>query len=186
MRALLALLAGCALTSKGKPLDVQYFTPPQPTTAPAAQPARAQLRLARVTASSHLDHRIAVRHSAIQLSLYEARRWTETPEVYVRRSLERALFEVRGIREITGGASLALDVDVLAFEEVTGASPRGRVQLHYQLRDDRKVVATGLVTVERPASVVRFDAVVDAIATALDEATARVADEVLPKLEAAP
>ena len=184
MRALLVLLAGCALTSKAKPLDIHYFTPAEPTTKVDASPApRGQLRLARVTASSHLHHRIAVRRSDVEISLYEARRWSETPERYARRSLERALFEVRGIREITGGVSVALDVDVLAFEEVGGATPRGRVQLRYRLRDDRKVIATGLVTVERPVAVVRFDGVVDAIATALDEATARVADEVLPKLE---
>ena len=185
MRAALLLLTSCALMSKSKPLDIQYFAPAQPATAPAAAPAsRGQLRLARVTASSHLHHRIAVRRSVVELGLYEARRWGETPEVYVRRSLERALFEVRGIREITGGASLALDVDVLAFEEVGGRPPRGRVQLHYRLRDERHVVATGLVTIERSAIALQFDGVVDAIANALDAATARVADEVAPKLEA--
>ena len=182
MRFLVLLLAGCALVSKSKPIDVHYFSPTAPTqtvTASSTSVSRGRLRLARVIASSHLRYRIVQRESAVELSLYDTRRWSETPERYVRRSLERALFEVRDLDEATGGSAVALDVDVLAFEEVRRPAHRGRVQLRYRLRDDRDVVATGVITAERDVRAAPFDAVVEAIGGALDDATSRLADAVL-------
>ena len=182
MRILVLLLAGCALVSKSQPIDVHYFSPELPAAkAPsnAASVPRGRLRLARVIASSHLRYRIVQRESAVELSLYDTRRWSEMPERYVRRSLERALFEVRGLDEATGGSAVALDVEVLAFEEVRGPTHRGRVQLRYRLRNERDVLASGVVTGEREVLAARFDAVVEAIGGALDDATSRVADAVL-------
>lgn len=175
----LAALASCALTSKAPPREQRYFAVTTPTGAAAVQAPGARLRLGRVTASAHLRYPIEHRTSEVEIAPYETLRWTELPDAYVRRSLAHALYEARPFEQATGGAAPALDVEILAFEEIARPGHRGgRVRLRYELHDDRRVVARGVVTIERDATGPSIDAVVPAIGSALDAATAELADRV--------
>jgi cholesterol transport system auxiliary component len=190
-------LAGCSMFSRSKPVEVRYFSPEPaaraartpPATAPLterpdARAQRASIRLGRVSPSEHLREEIVRRESPYEVDVYATRLWTESPDVYVRRALERALFERRGLDEAVRGATLTLHVEVTGFEETVEPRHAGRVQLHYRLEDDRRVVDSGVITVERPAAGADFSAVVAAIGAALDEATARVADAVVREVSA--
>ncbi|HEX3759373.1 MAG TPA: ABC-type transport auxiliary lipoprotein family protein, partial [Kofleriaceae bacterium] len=143
-------LAGCALSSKAKPLELHYFSAEPPVAAAAAQRAPAatapRLRLGVVTAADYLRFRIVHRDSAQSVNPYETLRWTEAPREYVRRALGRALFDTGAVAQVIGGAAPVLDVEVTAFEEVVRPGGHtGRVELRYELRDDRVVVARGVV-----------------------------------------
>lgn len=185
MRFLLVFLTACALTSKAPPLETRYFSPEEPAgrADPVAWPGEPpRVRLGRFTPSSHLRKRIVHRTSPVEVGLYETRWWTEDPDHYVRRALERALFVERGVDQAVAGQAITLDVDVVAFEEVLAPRHTGRVQLRYRLRDAQTVVDAGVVTVERPVAGAGFDAVVAAIGAALDGAVGQVADRVVGQL----
>ncbi|HEX7836752.1 MAG TPA: ABC-type transport auxiliary lipoprotein family protein [Kofleriaceae bacterium] len=182
-------LAGCALGAKAEPLELRYFSP-EPASAVAAAEARApsdaaplRLRLGRITASSHLRYRIVHRDSAVAIDPYDALRWTEQPPDYVRRALSRALYEAHPLAEAISGATPTLEVEVTAFEEVVRPGGRaGRVQLRYQLHDERAVLARGVVTADRAAARADIEAVVAAIREAMDAACAELADRVVTQL----
>jgi len=194
-RALLAnvvlatFLSSCALTSKSSPPPVHYFTPESldaaPATGGAIEPATAstpsgrRLRVGRVTSSAHLRTKIVYRRAANELGTYDDERWTEAPEAYLRRALERALFDARGLERGYAGTIPALDVELLAFEEMQrGSSYAGRVDVAFVLHDDRDVLASGRVTKERAAASTRMGDVAAAIGGALDDATAEIASRV--------
>jgi cholesterol transport system auxiliary component len=178
----LVAIAGCTLSSPKPPLDIHYFSPeraaPQEPR-PGDTAARARVRLGRVDQVGHLRYRIVQRASDVEVALYERRRWTEHPDAYVRRSLAHALFDARPLEQAVGGPAPALDVEVLAFEEVLMPAHRGRVTLRYVLHDRRTVIASGEITAERPVRGDGFDAVVVAIAGAMIDAASRVADAVM-------
>jgi hypothetical protein len=115
------LLGGCALTSKSEPTPLRWFTPETGTARltsagpDVAAPALA-LRLGRITSGNHLRERIVHRESIYEVGLYEDLRWTERPEIYVRRELTRALFQDGRFRETNDAPTL--DVEVLAFDEL--------------------------------------------------------------------
>jgi cholesterol transport system auxiliary component len=182
----LAPLAACSLTSKSTPLDIHYFSPesaaaPEPPALPAAR-AATTLELGRVTSSASLRSRIAHRDSAFRIGLYETRRWTDDPDVYVRRALTRELFDRGAFARAVDGRHPILDVEVVAFEAVTtGPSAAGRVVLRYELHDDRAVLTGGVVSATRPAEGTDFEAIVAAISAALDEATANLVAAVAPE-----
>lgn len=182
MRLLLSLvLAGCALTSRSPPRELRYFTPETGVreTARAPQAPRAQLRMGRVTASANLRYAIVHRESSVEVEPYETLRWTERPDVYVRRALDHALFDERPLAEVVSGAAPTLEVEVVAFEEIArGAQHAGRVALRYELRDDRAVIARGTVTAERPAGTPAIEAVVPAIHAAMIAASEELAGRI--------
>lgn len=60
----------------------------------------------------------------------------------------------------------------------------GRVQIRYQLHDERSVLASGVVTVERDASSGAIEAVVAAIGAAMEAACAELAGDVVVRLRA--
>jgi len=170
------VLTGCALTSRSAPTELRYFAPPVHAAGVVAGEQGPPLRLGRVTPSSLLRARIVHRDSDVELGTYDALRWSDRPEAYVRRALERALFDThRFDQAVGGGTAPTLDVDVVAFEEVRRGTRRfGRVVLDYELRDDRRVLAHGTVATEREAAP-RIDAVVAAIGDALDASCAELA-----------
>lgn len=187
--ALAAALSACALTSKSSPAPVHYFTPEsldaaalsgspaEPPTASA--PSGRRLRVGRVTSSAHLRTKIVYRRAANELGTYDDERWTEAPEAYLRRALERALFDARGLERGYAGPMPVLDIELLAFEEVQrGSSYAGRVDVAFVLHDDRDVLASGRVTKERTAASTRMSDVVAAVGGALDDATADIAARV--------
>ncbi len=188
MRALFFLLpwlAGCALTSKATPLDIRYFSPEiglAHHADPPGEAARPRVRLGRLTSSANLRYRIVHRESPVETGEYETLRWTENPEAYVRRSLVAALFSDR-LEQATGGGAPTLDVEVVSFEEVHRESYHGgRVGLRFQLTDQRSVLLSDVVVIERGATGPGFGSVVVAIGAAMDATTAQVATAVSARM----
>jgi cholesterol transport system auxiliary component len=179
-------LSGCALLGKNDPLVPRYFTPEFEGDAPRALGrSDLQLRLGRVEGWSHVRERMAARNSARELFYYEDRRWTERPEIYLRRALSRTLFEERGVVASLSGRAVTLDVELIAFEEIEQPH-KARMQALLVLRDDRIGLLEETITVEQPvAKTEQADqarAVVDALSQALQAGVIRIADRVVAKL----
>jgi cholesterol transport system auxiliary component len=171
---------GCALTSRGEVLDVRWFTPERAhaQAAPAVPAAGPSLRLGRVTSGTDLGQRIVHGDGAYEVSYYEDRRWTERPELYVRRALDRTLFEDRGFRRELEGGAPTLDVEVLAFEEIKTASAHAaRVVLRIVLSADHVLFEDTAGVLERVTGD-RFEDVVAAMSRALDATSEDVARRV--------
>jgi cholesterol transport system auxiliary component len=185
----LAFASGCALTGRGTPAEWQWFTPEKVQSQPTAKGggpigAGPSVRI-RTVASGNLETRIAYGDGAYQGGYYEERRWTERPELYVRRSLERTLCQERGFRCNPDDLDApALDVEILKFQELkTAGSHQGLVALRIVLSGE-KVLVDDTVQVVVPVRGDRFDDVVAAIANALDRASADVASRVRTALTA--
>ena len=191
MRALGILLlvaSACALTSRGETLQIRYFSaqPAMPAPAMPVGPTVAQLRLDEVMESSSLDTQIMHRVSSVEAGSYEDLRWNEPPSRYVKRALTYELFELRPLEQILSGAAPSLDIQVIAFEQVTtDGRPGGRVTLVYQLSGERAVLARGTVTKTEPARSAQIDDVVVAIRSAMMAAVVEIADRVQATLTAA-
>jgi cholesterol transport system auxiliary component len=184
---LLLAVTACALTRNTPAREVHYFSPelsPPLATVPAPVGAAAPvpLRLGHVDHIDVLGHRIVHRTSAVELALYETRRWTERPDEYVRRALLDALFETRPFARALTGAAPTLDVELLAFEEVLAPRHVGRVRLRYVLHDRRIVLSSGDLVAEVPVAGDDFAAVVQAIAAANRAAAVDLADRVQGRL----
>ncbi len=185
----LLLDVGCggALTAKGEPLAIRYFDPevrPGGVTLSAAHSGSpCELMLGRVGASSNLGDLIAFRDSPFEVGYYDARRWTQTPDNYLRRRLVRALFEERGCQRIMSGNAPTLDVELLVFE-LARPTQSARVAVHYVLYDDRSVLTEGTLEISKPARTGgetqgdAFDGFVGAISDALNDVTAQLATRV--------
>lgn len=182
-----AVAAGCALTSKGKPLEVSWYTPElvQPVSV-NPQSAGTALRLGYVRSGVDLGHRIAWSDGAYQMGFYEDRRWTDRPARFATTALRRALFETHGFRPGSQATAAELDVEVISFQEIR--SPRahtGRVALHVQFSSEREFLDTTIVR-DEPVRGDRFDDVVAAISHALDDAANEVAERIEATLCASP
>jgi ABC-type uncharacterized transport system auxiliary subunit len=188
----LLLLAGCALTSKSKPLEVRYFTPahaaPPAASPPLAGPAPTaaapalELRLGRVDAASYLREKIAYRDSDHELGYYETLRWTEPPDAFVRRALARALYQQHGLEEVVSGVAPQLEVELTAFEEVRAPHHVVRVEMTWKLRDHRNVLLQRTVLVEKPVDDADPGAIAPAMGAALDEAVETIVTDVVAEL----
>jgi cholesterol transport system auxiliary component len=180
---------GCALTSKADAVSPRFFSPEQETRAsrlPGPEGAALELRLGEVEAASYLEQRISYRLHASELAYYEDRLWTEAPEQYVRRALERELFERRHIRRVMSGAGATLDVELTAFEELRGPPARVRFALSYTLYDQGQSSLERSLVVERPLAADtgtdRAQRVAAALALCLTAAVSEVSDEVARSL----
>ena len=190
-QALLVMaMAGCSLTSKGEALAIRWFNPevvkPRVTSAAEGAAVRAgtELELGRVSSGPNLREKIAYRDAAYEVGYYDDKRWTERPEVYVRRELARTLFEERGVGRALGGQAPVLEVEVLSFEELRGSSPAARIQLRILVHDERDALLEKTITVDRP---IRPESggdrgFVEAMAQALHAAGEEVANETLTAL----
>jgi cholesterol transport system auxiliary component len=178
--ALAALTPACALLSKSEPMTPRFFSPEavESKTSEPVPPTGLEVRLGRVTADAYLKNRIMRRDSAYEITYYDERMWTEKPETYVRRALSRALFDERGARQVISGIATTLDVDVVAFEEVMKPAHVGRVELSYTLYDDRIVLLSRTVEVERPIAEAKGEAAADAVVEALAGAMSAAVDQV--------
>jgi cholesterol transport system auxiliary component len=179
--AVLALGSGCALLTKSEPVVPRYFSPEAADPAgPRATATGLELRLGRVDADAYIKDRIIHRDSAFEIGYYDDRVWTEKPQAYVRRALARALFDERGVTQLLSGVGATLDVDVVAFEEVREPVHLARIKLVYEIYDDRVVLLSRSVLVERPIPPSKGDAAaneaVQAMAAALVAAVDAVAD----------
>jgi uncharacterized lipoprotein YmbA len=179
---LLSCVAACALTSKATPAEVRYFSPATQQMS-AGAPAHGRARLGRVSASSHLRYRIAHRHSPVEVELSDDERWTEQPEEYVRRAVSDALFVAGGLEQVVTGDALTVTIEVTGFEHLERAGHHyGRVQLRYQLDDDRSVIAADVVTIERESASADMSSIVAAIGGALDRAGSEIAEQVVARV----
>lgn len=181
--------AGCALTSKADALSPRYFSPEPLNAARSAKLAMVhELRLGEVSAAGHLDDRIAYRIGQSEMGFYDARRWTENPEAYLRRALERDLFEDRGLSRIVAGDAPILDVELTAFEELRGQPARARVSLTFLLRDERHSYLERTLALERvveqPSGADAAQCLAQTLSGALDDAVRQLDDEVVAKLTA--
>jgi len=148
-----------------------------------------QLRLGQVSAASHLDERIAYRVRGTEMGFYEDQRWTENPEAYLRRALERNLFEERGISRVIAGGAPILDIELTAFEELRTQPPKARVIVTFSLRDDRRSVVERTLVLERPivarSGTDEAQRLTETLSDTLEEAVRQVGDEVVEKLRTA-
>jgi cholesterol transport system auxiliary component len=166
------LLPACALLTKSAPVEPRYFSAEMVATKPAdrTSPNTLELRLGRVAAGDYLKDRMVRRDSTHEVVYYDERLWAEKPETYVRRALAEAIFNERGVRRVLTGAATTLDVEVVAFEEITKPAHVGRVELAYTLYDDRLVRLSRSVSVDRPISEAKGDAAADAAVEAMASA----------------
>jgi cholesterol transport system auxiliary component len=185
---------GCALTSKSESILPRYFSPERtgaiekPAFAPVG--LSAELRVGNISAASHLDERMVFRDSAFELGYYQEKRWTEAPEEYLRRRLERALFEERGLRHVVGGSAPTLVVELTAFEEIRKPKRIARVQVSVRLQDARLVRWEETLTVDQPVAASNDEelanGMVEAVGLALFTVVNQIADRVTKELEAPP
>ena len=189
--AMSGLLLGCALTSKGDALSPRYFSPEPGAVLGSPRAARAfEMRLGQVSSASHLDERIAYRVGGSEMGFYDDRRWTEIPEAYLRRALEREFFEQRGLSRITTGVGPTLDVELTAFEELRSKPSKVRVVLTFSLRDERHSLIEKTLDLEQlvqersgcdPAQ-----CLARTMTVTLDEAVRQLGSEVISVLSAPP
>jgi ABC-type uncharacterized transport system auxiliary subunit len=197
-RFLLAVLAcalfggsGCALTSKAAVVQTRYFSPEAGTarlTAPATSSPSAPapdediaVRIGRVYSGQNLRERIVYRDHDYERGYYEAERWTEWPEAYVRRALARTLFESHRFKRAIGGSTPTIEVEVVAFDDLRWHSGRAaRVELQLIVYEGSEVLDEETVTVDSPVAVdtPEIENVVAAMSNALDQAVERIAARV--------
>ena len=187
--ALLALpFGGCALTNKAVPTIPRYFSPELPPVQPRAGAPRAgaELRLGRITASSHIREKIVYRSSDYEVGFYDDLLWTEKPVSYLRRALSQVLFEQERLRSVVSGAAPVLDVELVSFEELRAPRHAALVRLTFVVRDERMVRLEQTLSVERPIAAASKDQEPAAIAAALGEAmrsaVAQVSERVIAEL----
>jgi cholesterol transport system auxiliary component len=165
-------------------LQIRYFDAEPPRARVTDErdvtgPGACQLELGDVSASDGLRESIAFRSSAFEVGYYEARRWRDSPDRYLRRAIEYALFESRGCRRIVSGPAPTLDVELDAFEELRGSPHSARVAVHMILHDEHAVMREDTVVVARVVAAEsdgkQFEQVVRAISDALDDAAGKVA-----------
>jgi cholesterol transport system auxiliary component len=180
----------CALTSKADALSLRYFNPQSAAaTRSEAAPAPFELRLGQVSSAAHLDERISYRISAAEVGFYDDRRWTELPESYLRRALERELFQQRGLTRVVSGVAPVLDVELTAFEELRRQPQKVRVTLTFSLRDERRSLLERSLELEESVASEGGDEpqrVAQALTTTLAVAVRTVGADVVQRLAAAP
>jgi len=177
---LVGVMPGCALLSRGASVDVRWYTPELTQSRPgsAERQRSCELRFGHVTAAPDLGRRIAYGDGLYQVGYYDALRWTERPERYVRRAVERALFEDGPFQRSLSYAAPTLDIEVVEFEEVKAPTTHAaRVSLRVVLSADR-VLLERTVTVSRPVAGGSFDAFVAAMAQALGDAAGGLVGDV--------
>jgi len=183
---------GCAFFGKSDPVVLRYFTPesvaapPEPLGEALAMPEGGLgLRMGRVNAASYVKDRIAFRDKSFEIGYYEELRWTEKPEAYLRRALDRALFEEQGLRQIISGPGPALDVDLDAFEELRSPRHAARMQVTWMLRDDERVRYEETFAIEQPIASTEPSGPTDvasAMAEAFDQSVKRIVARVMVAL----
>ncbi|MEI9941940.1 MAG: ABC-type transport auxiliary lipoprotein family protein [Pseudomonadota bacterium] len=148
-----------------------------------------ELRLGQVSSASHLDERMAYRVGGSEMGFYEDQRWTENPEAYLRRALERDLFEERGLSRIVTGGAPILDIELTAFEELRGQPTKARVVVTFSLRDDRRSFVERTLDLTRPVEprpgADAAQRLAETLTLTLDEAVRQVGDQVVENLRAA-
>jgi ABC-type uncharacterized transport system auxiliary subunit len=189
-----AFAPGCSLFSKGDQGNAHFFSLERASgrpvavlaEAPGARADPAGLRLGHVTGAPHLEERLVYRDSAYEINYYRELRWTEPPELCLKRLLARVLFEERGLRHVVGGSGPTLDVQLTAFDEIRAPQRLVRAQVIATLHDEHLVLWEETLTVDRPIVDPKGGdpavAMVDALGEAMQATVDRVADRVVREL----
>ncbi len=169
---LLAPSLGCALVSRGKSLEVQWYTPERVrmSAGAAERQGGCELHLGSVTSGADLGPRIVFGDGVFEVGRYNERRWSERPEHYVQRALARRLFEEGSFRRSGADRAPKLESELLDFEEVRATPHMARIAVRIVVTSER-VVLERTVTVTRPVAGDGFEDFVAAMSSAL-EATA--------------
>lgn len=202
---ILFLGSGCALLGKSDPMTPRFFSPdataagaPGSTvsttsagpTADASRTRASELRLGRVASAVHLREKITYRSSNHEVGYYDERRWTERPEVYVKRALERRLFESGAFAHVMSGEAPTLDVEIVAFGELRGERTSAEIKMRVVLHDDRIVRYEETIAVDEPighgAKGGEGEALAAAIARAIQRSSDRIAESTERALGAPP
>jgi hypothetical protein len=180
------LISGCALLSKGELGTRRFFSPQLAAPTASPTPLSAELRLGRVSAAACGSELMMYRASEFEVGFHDELRWTEKPEVYLRRALSRVLYEGHGLQSVVRGAAPVLEVELLEFEEVRSPAHVSRVKVAWSLGDERVVWAQQTFAVERaiaPSSAgAEGAAIVLAISGALQEAVETIGTQVSAEL----
>ena len=185
-------LQGCTFFAKSEVAYPRFFTPELAKLASPeeSRQSRLELRLGRVTAGSYISEKMVYRESSYEIGFYDYRLWTERPEMYLRRALERVLFEEEGLRSIVSGAAPTLDVELVGFEELKAPQHEALVRISFAVHDARAVLLQETLAVEQPiakaSSGREADAVAEALGEALRKAVYEVTGRVLKQLAAGP
>jgi cholesterol transport system auxiliary component len=178
-------ISGCALLSRGAPLRVAFYDPafddPRRAADPRAQdpaPPDCTLALGRVDRADDLRAEIQFRPSSYEADYYDGRRWTEVPDNYLRRALERSLFEGGRCKRSLSSSDPTLDARLVSFGELR--SPEAaHVAVHVVLYEGTTVLWEGTVESTEPVPPDEsFDGVVRAMSRALADVVARIASRV--------
>jgi len=128
-----SLFLGACLAT-GQPAPVRYFSGEAATpTGARVAPGAERLRVRDVRAAGHLKERMARRLSDVEVEFRELERWTEPPLAYLERALLEELFERGGLRRSEARDAPALDVALVAFDEVAGPGPSVHVAFALRL-----------------------------------------------------
>lgn len=182
LNGLVLTSAGCALLSRGRPLVVSYYDPQPPAPAIAShEPSRCALSLGRIDAAEDLREEIQYRLSPREARYYAARRWTESPDRYLRRALERSLFEAGRCERMLGPWAPTLDASLVSFYELR-APEEAHVAVHVLIREGERALWETTIEASAPASpsseTSAFDGVVRATSRAFGEVIERIASDV--------
>jgi ABC-type uncharacterized transport system auxiliary subunit len=183
--ALLLCVSGCALLGKGKPLALRYFDLEASEAYRPTKPAQTtQLRLGSVSAARHIDRRFVSRRSAHELTYYDEWRFTDQPQAFLERTLAEDLFERAGLTRVVSGLAPTLEVELLSFEERTGA---GRSKAHLSalavMHDDRVQLWQRRFEVEREVGAGdAAEALAAALSRVLSEVAIQISEETLAVL----
>jgi cholesterol transport system auxiliary component len=187
--------SGCgALTSKGEQGAARFFSLERAqrsgvvrAEALTARKGRAKLRIGRVTGARHLEERLVFRTSAYEIGYYRERRWTEPPELCLKRLLARVLFEELGLQQVVGGAGVTLDVQLTAFDEIRSPHHLARTQVVVRLHDEHLVLWEETLTVDRLVVAGKDSdlavATVEALSEAMEAVVDRIASHVVCELD---
>jgi ABC-type uncharacterized transport system auxiliary subunit len=186
--AAFVLAAGCVFRAPDQP---RFFQPHSTMLAasdddpPDPGPHAVAVRLRGVRALPFLGERIVWRVSDVEYGTYEQRRWFDLPAHYVDQALRTRLLATPGLRLSDDPHTPTIHVDVLAFDEMLGASHAAAVTLAATLDDpsrgrllERTFDAHVPVGDRDPASVAK------AMGEALDDAVAQVAEALRTRLHA--
>ncbi len=179
LACLFCALASCISTND--PQHIRFFAvdPAPQAESPSPASSSATFRLRRSSAAMHLRERMVWRRSAVEYGFSEDRRWTELPIEYVERAILDDLVRGRGLQRSEAPGAPALDLELLAFDEVLAPEHVARVVFNVRL-----VGADGATLLDRriegsqPIEDVGAEAVVRAIADALSAAILEAGDSI--------
>jgi ABC-type uncharacterized transport system auxiliary subunit len=184
--AFLVLLTGCVF----RDAEPRYFRPGSAAIDGAeADPPPAHtgvpIRLRQVRSTPFLRERIVWRASAVEYGFYEEQRWSEPPASYVERALQTALRRTPGIRLTDDLHAAALQIDVVAFDDVLSPARVATVTLIVLLRDGaRRRLLDRTFSAEAPITGPQSAATAEAMGRALDQVVAEVAAAVAAAVHA--